>query len=191
MARFGWRPARGRGGDSYTLLRAVRCLAIGHRLLGKTASPVFDARARKLSDFTAPVLAEVRAAACRVRALGRDLGTVFTIYRENLELQAARTPSCAMADVALVARDTACARYEQLLNAVPEPSCSSVTARVIGESSRPFVKTMILNAGSAIMASRKGQAVARRARPDRPHLSLSAITPPGSSCSPISTAACR
>jgi rod shape-determining protein MreC len=50
-------------------------------------------------------------------------------------------------------------RYEQLLNAVPEEVMPAITARVIGESNRPFVQTMILNAGTE-HGVRKGQAVA-------------------------------
>jgi rod shape-determining protein MreC len=42
---------------------------------------------------------------------------------------------------------------------VPEEVMPSITARVIGESNRPFVKTMILNAGTE-HGVRKGQAVA-------------------------------
>ena len=49
-------------------------------------------------------------------------------------------------------------RYQVLLNAVPEPELPSVTARVIGESTRPFVKTMILNAGAKQDVT-KGEAV--------------------------------
>src|SRR5258708_30023468 len=40
-------------------------------------------------------------------------------------------------------------RYELLLHAVPDQRLASITARVIGESNRPFIKTMILNAGTA------------------------------------------
>jgi rod shape-determining protein MreC len=49
-------------------------------------------------------------------------------------------------------------RYEVLLNAVPDATSQAVTARVIGEASRPFIKTMILNAGTA-HSVKKGQAV--------------------------------
>jgi rod shape-determining protein MreC len=49
-------------------------------------------------------------------------------------------------------------RYEALLNAVPDPAVPSITARVIGESSRAFVETMILNAGTDAGVKR-GQAV--------------------------------
>jgi rod shape-determining protein MreC len=50
-------------------------------------------------------------------------------------------------------------RYEQLLNAVPRAVTPAITARVIGESNRPFVKTTILNAGTE-HGVKKGQAVA-------------------------------
>src|SRR6266581_4825941 len=49
-------------------------------------------------------------------------------------------------------------RYELLLHAVPDPRLASITARIIGESNRPFIKTLILNAGTAQQV-KKGQAV--------------------------------
>jgi rod shape-determining protein MreC len=38
-------------------------------------------------------------------------------------------------------------RYQSLLHAVPDPKLNSVLARVIGRASRPFLQTMILDAG--------------------------------------------
>jgi len=73
------------------------------------------------------------------------------LKRENAELRRWQ-------DVAL-SLENRLRRYEQLLKAVPEPIPPAITARVIGESNRPFVKTMILNAGTE-HGVKKGQAVA-------------------------------
>jgi rod shape-determining protein MreC len=49
-------------------------------------------------------------------------------------------------------------RYEKLLALNPDPAAQVVTARVIGETSGPFVKTRLVNAGSDD-GVRPGQAV--------------------------------
>jgi rod shape-determining protein MreC len=87
-----------------------------------------------------------------------SLGTMFSVYQENLDLKRENAELRRWQDVAL-SLENRVRRYEQLLNAVPEEVMPSITARVIGESNRPFVKTMILNAGTE-HGVRKGQAVA-------------------------------
>ena len=49
-------------------------------------------------------------------------------------------------------------RYQLLLNAVPDPSFGAVTAHVIGRANRPFLNTMILDAGKA-QGVKPGEAV--------------------------------
>jgi rod shape-determining protein MreC len=49
-------------------------------------------------------------------------------------------------------------RYQLLLNAVPDPELATVTAHVIGRDSRPFIDTIILNAGKR-QAVKSGEAV--------------------------------
>ena len=49
-------------------------------------------------------------------------------------------------------------RYQTLLHAVPDPKLNAVLARVIGRASRPFLQTMILDAGRQDKAM-PGQAV--------------------------------
>ncbi len=49
--------------------------------------------------------------------------------------------------------DSRVKRYQLLLHAVPDPALSSVLARVIGRANRPFLETMILDAGKAQTAS--------------------------------------
>ncbi len=94
----------------------------------------------------------------RSRTGSSSLGTVFSVYRENLELKRENAELRRWQDVAL-SLENRVRRYEQLLNSVADASMPSITARVIGESNRPFVKTMILNAGTE-HGVRKGQAVA-------------------------------
>jgi rod shape-determining protein MreC len=132
--------------------------AIAIALLGKAQASIFDSARAKLSDITAPALLEVRAPLVALENWIESLGTVFSVYRENLELKRENAELRRWQDVAL-SLENRVRRYEQLLNAVPEAIMPSITARVIGESNRPFVKTMILNAGTD-HGVRKGLAVA-------------------------------
>jgi rod shape-determining protein MreC len=132
--------------------------AIAIALLGKAQASIFDTARAKISDIAAPALLEVRAPLVALENWVESLGTVFTVYRENLELKRENAELRRWQDVAL-SLENRVRRYEQLLNSVPDASMPSITARVIGESNRPFVKTMILNAGTD-NGVRKGQAVA-------------------------------
>ena len=159
MAWFGMRPARGRGVlvmRSSVALCGVAAIAIA--LLGKAQASIFDSARAKLSDIAGPALLEVRAPLVALENWIGSLGTVFTVYRENLELKRENAELRRWQDVAL-SLENRVRRYEQLLNSVADPLMPSITARVIGESNRPFVKTMILNAGTE-HGVRKGQAVA-------------------------------
>jgi len=133
-------------------------LAIAIALLGKAQASIFDSARAKLSDITAPALLEVRAPLVALENWIESLGMVFSVYQENLDLKRENAELRRWQDVAL-SLENRVRRYEQLLNSVPEEIMPSITARVIGESNRPFVKTMILNAGTE-HGVRKGLAVA-------------------------------
>ncbi|MEJ0041421.1 MAG: hypothetical protein WDM81_04115 [Rhizomicrobium sp.] len=65
--------------------------------------------------------------------------------------------------------DTRVKRYQLLLHAVPDPSLSSVMARVIGRANRPFLQTMILD-GRQGPGRQAGAGRDRCPRHDRAHL---------------------
>lgn len=125
--------------------------------VGKTDSTFFDRARAKLSDATAPMLAQVRNPMVTFQLWAGNLGSLFSTYNENLELRRENAELRKWQHVAL-SLEQRLNRYETLLNAVPDAKLPSVTARVIGESSRPFIKTMILNAGTD-HGVLKGQAV--------------------------------
>jgi len=79
------------------------------------------------------------------------------VYEENIRLRQENTELHKWQNAAL-SLETRVRRYELLVNAVPDPEIPSITARVIGQSNRPFVQTMILNAGKD-RGVRAGQAV--------------------------------
>ena len=156
MAGLGWRLTRGRGGRHISLIAcAVAALVIA--FVGKAEPSMFDRVRAALSDGTGPVLSEMRVPLFAVERWIGNIGGVFTVYRENMQLRQENAELHKWQDVALSLEDRM-RRYESLLNAVPDPKPPFITARVIGESSRPFIKTMILNAGTAQQV-KKGQAV--------------------------------
>jgi rod shape-determining protein MreC len=156
MAGLGWRLTRGRGAKQFSLIAcAVSALVIA--LVGKADGAIFDSARAALSDWTAPVLGQVRAPLVGFERWFGNLGTIFTVYRENTELRRENAELHKWQDVAL-SLESRLERYEHLLNVVPDPKLPFITARVIGEASRPFVRTMILNAGTAQQV-KKGQAV--------------------------------
>jgi rod shape-determining protein MreC len=132
-------------------------LALVIVLLGKADSSIFDSVRAKLSDWTAPILEGVREPLSGFQTWVENLGGVFTVYDENIRLKREIAELRKWQEVA-GSLQRRLERYEILLKAVPDESLPSVQARVIGQSSRPFIKTMILNAGTR-QGVKSGQAV--------------------------------
>ena len=153
----GWKWARGRGAKQLPLI-VCAVIAVTIAVVGRTHALVFDSARASLSDATAPALRLLRAPLDAVGNLVGEVGGVFTVYADNAELRRENAELHKWQQVALSLEDRL-RGYQKLLNAVPATKTGFITARVIGESSRPFVKTMILDAGSANGVA-KGQAVA-------------------------------
>ena len=156
MAVFGWKWTRGRGAKQFSLLLCGMS-AIVIAFLGKAEASIFNDARAKLSDWTQPALGQVRTPFMAVERWFENVGSIFTLYRENMQLKQENAELRKWQNVAL-SLESKMQRYEALLNVVPDPKLPSVTARVIGEVSRPFARTMILNAGTGQQV-KKGQAV--------------------------------
>ena len=76
-----------------------------------------------------------------------SVGELFVVYQENLALKDENARLRQWRNVAVVMQGRV-APYQALLHAVPDPDVNSVLARVIGRASRPFLETMILDAGT-------------------------------------------
>jgi len=145
MANGTWRIARGRG-SAQRPLAIFAVFAIVIVLLGRTQSPLLD-RARALfSDWTAPVLEVLRKPVDEAGKWVAGLGNVFVVYQENMRLKEQNARLRQWQNAALVLEQRL-HRYQLLLNAVPDPDVASITAHVIGRANRPFLNTMILDAG--------------------------------------------
>src|SRR5258706_10394088 len=156
MAGFVWRLTRGRGAE-HSAMAVCGVLAVVIAFLGKAEASIFDNARATLSDWTGPGLTELRAPLLAVEQWINNIGTVFTVCRENIQLRQENAELHKWQNVAL-SLENRMQRYELLLHAVPDPRLASITARIIGESNRPFIKTLILNAGTAQQV-KKGQAV--------------------------------
>jgi rod shape-determining protein MreC len=156
MANGGWKIARSRGGAQLPIA-LLAAFAIALILIGKAQSNLFDRARANVTDWAAPALQVVRAPLASVnRSLG-SVGEIFSVYQENLRLKEENARLRQWQNAAVVL-DGRVKRYQLLLHAVPDPTLSSVMAQVIGRSNRPFLQTMILDAGRA-QGVKPGQAV--------------------------------
>ena len=156
MANGTWRNARIRGG--YQLPLAVLfVLAVAVVLIGKAQSSLLDRARTQVTDWLAPGLQVVHRPFDWISGWWASVDEAYGVYQENVRLKEenARLRQWQTAAVMLDARVK---RYQLLLHAVPDPALSSVLAHVIGRAKRPFLETMILDAGKA-NGVKPGQAV--------------------------------
>ena len=147
MANGTWKIARGRGNAQLPLVIVV-ALAVVVVLLGKAQSGLFDRARVHVTDWMAPMLERVRGPVEGFDRWMASVGEIFSVYQQNLKLkdEIARLRQWRNAEIVLEGRVK---RYQALLHAVPDPKLNAVLARVIGRASRPFLATMILDAGNS------------------------------------------
>ncbi|MES2474070.1 MAG: rod shape-determining protein MreC [Pseudomonadota bacterium] len=135
----------------------VIALAIVLVLLGKAQPGLFDQARARVTDMLSPALQTARAPVHGFDRFVGSISEIFSVYEQNLKLKEENARLRQWRNVATVlqARVT---RYQTLLHAVPDPKLNAVLARVIGRASRPFLQTMILDAGRQNKAM-PGQAV--------------------------------
>jgi rod shape-determining protein MreC len=124
----------------------VIALAIVLVLLGKAQSGLFDKARAHITDVMAPVLVKVRAPVAAFDRFTGSITEIFSVYQQNLKLKEENARLRQWRNVAIVLQGRV-GRYQALLHAVPDPQMNRVLARVIGRANRPFLQTMILDAG--------------------------------------------
>jgi len=139
-----WKIARRSNGQLPLVI--VIALAIVLVLLGKAQSGLFDKARAHVTDLMAPVLEKVRAPVAGFDRWIDSVTEIFTVYEQNLKLKEENARLLQWRNVAIVLQGRV-GRYQALLHAVPDPQMNRVLARVIGRASRPFLQTMILDAG--------------------------------------------
>ena len=155
MANVTWKIAR--RGNAQLPLVIVVALAVVLVLLGKAQSDLFDRARMRLSDWMQPVLAAVNAPAVGFTHWLGSTGELFQVYRENIALKEENARLRQWRNRAVVMEGRA-QRYQALLHAVPDPATNSVLARVIGHANRPFLESIVLNAGEG-QGVKPGEAV--------------------------------
>lgn len=124
----------------------VIALAVVLVLVGKTQSGLLDQARVRVTDMMAPVLTKARAP---IQGFDRWMGSIseiFSVYEQNLKLKEENARLRQWRNLAIVLQGRV-TRYQSLLHAVPDPKMNAVLARVIGRANRPFLQTMILDAG--------------------------------------------
>ncbi|MGH6872735.1 MAG: rod shape-determining protein MreC [Rhizomicrobium sp.] len=147
MANGTWKIARGKGSAQLSMA-ILAVLAVGLVILGKAQSSLFDRARTYYSDSIAPSLKSVGKPLDGVANWFGGVGHFFDVYQENLRLkeEVAELKQYQAEKQVLNARIK---RYQLLLNAVPDPAQESIAARVIGRDNRPFLDTLILDAGAS------------------------------------------
>lgn len=140
------RPMLSRRANAQLPLAIVAVLAIVLVLLGKAQSSLFDRARASFTDWTRPALEWVSSPFAGATTWVGNLGHVFDVYQENLQLKQENARLRQWQTAALVLDDRL-KRYQLLLHAVPDPATTSITARVIGRASQPFLDTVIIDAG--------------------------------------------
>ncbi len=101
---------------------------------------------RLAADLTAPLLSLLSQPVARVRETTSYAGSYQFLVDEVSRLKAENRDMRGLhAQVAKLQSDIA--RYERLLNATPENQSEAVTARVIADTSSPFVRTVLIDSG--------------------------------------------
>jgi len=139
-----WKIAR--KGNAQLPLVIVIALAVVLVLIGKAQSGLFDKARAHVTDMMAPVLEKVRAPVAGFDRWMGSITEIFSVYEENLKLKEENARLRQWRNVAIVLQGRV-GRYQQLLHAVPDPKMNAVLAKVIGRANRPFLETMILDAG--------------------------------------------
>src|SRR3569833_3658501 len=124
----------------------VIALAVVLVLLGKAQNGLFDRARTGATDAMAPVQTKARAP---IQGFDRWMGSIseiFSVYEQNLKLKEENARLRQWRNVAIGLQGRV-GRYQALLHAVPDPKMDGVLARVIGRANRPFLQTMILDAG--------------------------------------------
>lgn len=124
----------------------VIALAVVLVLLGKAQGALFDRARAHITDAMAPVLEKARGPVAGFDRWVGSITEIFTVYQENLRLKEENARLRQWRNLAIVLQGRV-GRYQALLHAVPDPKMNRVLARVIGRANRPFLQTMVLDAG--------------------------------------------
>ena len=128
-------------------LLGLTLVCAGLLIIGRNASSIVETTRQHVTDLSAPALEWASGPVARMRRFGSRVGSyeylsgeVNRLRQENEDLRTWKMKALEL--------ETRVRRYEELLNARREPETKFLTARVIADARGPFVRTVIINAGS-------------------------------------------
>lgn len=126
-------------------------------LLGKAETVVVERVRGSVTDVVVPIMDGLSRPIATVSAGVEQVQNFFGVYEENARLREenARLIEWRNAALALAAENST---FRKMLNYVPERGASFTAARVVGDSGGVFVRSVLMNAGSADGVA-KGDAV--------------------------------
>lgn len=132
-------------------------VALGVLVFARVQDSSFDGARGWLNDATAPFMEMLSGPSAEVRRWSEGVNSFFSVYSENQKLrEEVEALRAAQRDLATLERKVL--RYEELLKIPADAAVTSVAARVIADSSGPFVRTVLINGGGG-QGIVKGQAV--------------------------------
>ncbi len=137
----------------FPLLIVLSVLTI---ILGKADELAFETARVRISDMAAPALDAFSRPLAAIDSLGDRASNILSVYQRNARLSEENEQLLHWQQVALsLAAENA--QLRGLLKLTPQASVSFVTARVIANSGGAFVRSLMIDAGSASGIAR-GQA---------------------------------
>lgn len=139
---------------SFYFLLALSTLFL---ILGRANPPLMEGLRTVVVDASAPVLEILSRPVSALNYLITESRTLVALHDENQRL---RKENTRLLKWQMVARrlEREAAAYRELLTLRVDPKSSFTSARVIGDTGGPFVRTLLLNAGRDD-GIRKGQAI--------------------------------
>ena len=126
-------------------------------VIGRGQEALFDDARGAANDVSAVFMEVLSVPASEVNRWSAGLGSLFSTYDENQKLRQENAKLRA-AQSELTELQRKVQRYEGLLKIPTDAPVTAVAARVIADTSGPFVRTVLINAGRA-QDVLKGQAV--------------------------------
>lgn len=131
--------------------------SLGLVVLGKIHYPVTEQWRSYVVDTLVPFTEVLSSPVNAIQTIGRSINELFYLHEENLYLEREITK---LRHETLLTKqiESENERLKELLNYVGVQKISFVTARVVTDSSGPFLRSIMINAG-AVDGIRKGNAV--------------------------------
>jgi rod shape-determining protein MreC len=116
-------------------------------ILGKVDQVIFESFRTALTDDAAPILDALSRPLMAVENVADDARSIINTYQENVRLAETNRKLLRWQRAALTLASEN-AQLRSLLKLVPDPAVSYVTARVIAVSGGPFLRNLMIDAGS-------------------------------------------